>query len=66
MDSPEFLNQGNPGNTVKGKVVFDIAKDAKITRLELHDSPFSQGAPVCYRLRRMLRERMERFSRSRR
>jgi len=41
-----FLNQINPGNSVSGKVVFDVPKDAKITRLELHDSPFSQGAPV--------------------
>lgn len=41
-----FLNQINPGNTVKGEVVFDIAKDVKITKLELHDSPFSSGVVV--------------------
>jgi hypothetical protein len=31
---------------VTGKVVFDVPKDAKITRLELHDSPFSGGIAV--------------------
>lgn len=41
-----FLNEINPGNAVTGKVVFDVPKDAKITRLELHDSPFSGGIPV--------------------
>lgn len=41
-----FLNQINPGNAVQGQVVFDIPKDAKISKLELHDSPFSQGVAV--------------------
>jgi len=41
-----FLTPINPGNSVQGQVVFDIPKDVKIVRLELHDSPFSQGVAV--------------------
>jgi hypothetical protein len=36
----------NPGNSIKGKIVFDIPKKAKITSLELHDSPLSRGVTV--------------------
>jgi hypothetical protein len=36
----------NPGNSVKGKVYFDIPKGAKLTGLELHDSMFSGGVKV--------------------
>jgi hypothetical protein len=36
----------NPGNSVKGKVYFDIPKGAKLTNLELHDSMFSGGVKV--------------------
>ena len=36
----------NPGNSVKGKVYFDIPKGAKLTSLELHDSMFSGGVTV--------------------
>ena len=41
-----FLNEINPGNQVTGVLVFDVPKDAKITQLELHDSPFSGGVDV--------------------
>jgi hypothetical protein len=41
-----FLNEINPGNQVKGTVVFDIPKGASLTKLELHDSPFSGGIGV--------------------
>ena len=41
-----FLNDINPGNQVTGVVVFDIPKDVKLTKLELHDSPFSGGVTV--------------------
>jgi hypothetical protein len=41
-----FLNNINPGNTVTGKVVFDIPKGAKLTKLELHDSALSGGVRV--------------------
>jgi hypothetical protein len=36
----------NPGNSIKSKIVFDIPKKAKITTVELHDSPLSNGATV--------------------
>ncbi|MFJ2085616.1 DUF4352 domain-containing protein [Micromonospora chokoriensis] len=41
-----FLNDINPGNQVTGVVVFDIPKNVKLTKLELHDSPFSGGVDV--------------------
>ncbi|MEU6024834.1 DUF4352 domain-containing protein [Micromonospora sp. NPDC048871] len=41
-----FLNDINPGNQVTGVVVFDIPKKVKLTKLELHDSPFSGGVTV--------------------
>ncbi|MEU5785316.1 DUF4352 domain-containing protein [Micromonospora lupini] len=41
-----FLNDINPGNQVTGVVVFDIPKNVKIAKLELHDSPFSGGVDV--------------------
>ncbi|MFI5929588.1 DUF4352 domain-containing protein [Micromonospora sp. NPDC051543] len=41
-----FLNDVNPGNQVTGVVVFDIPKNVKLTKLELHDSPFSGGVDV--------------------
>ncbi|MCW2642163.1 MAG: hypothetical protein JWP76_4469 [Dactylosporangium sp.] len=45
-DSKTFLDNINPGNSVTGVLVFDIAKDARISTLELHDSPFSGGVTV--------------------
>jgi hypothetical protein len=41
-----FLNEINPGNAATAVLVFDIPKDGKLTRLELHDSPFSGGVSV--------------------
>ncbi|MEV4759882.1 DUF4352 domain-containing protein [Micromonospora sp. NPDC049559] len=41
-----FLNDINPGNQVTGVLVFDIPKDVKLSKLELHDSPFSGGVTV--------------------
>ncbi|WP_430502580.1 DUF4352 domain-containing protein [Micromonospora trifolii] len=41
-----FLNDVNPGNQVNGVVVFDIPKNVKLTKLELHDSMFSGGVTV--------------------
>lgn len=41
-----FLNEINPGNSANAVVVFDIPKDGKLTKLELHDSPFSGGVEV--------------------
>ena len=45
-----FLNDINPGNQVTGVVVFDIPKNVKLTKLELHDSPFSGGVDRLPRL----------------
>jgi hypothetical protein len=41
-----LLNEINPGNEVTGVIVFDIPKNAKLTRLELHDSALSGGVEV--------------------
>lgn len=41
-----FLNQINPGNTVNGTVVFDVAKEVTPVSAELHDSAFSGGVKV--------------------
>ncbi|AGZ46601.1 DUF4352 domain-containing protein [Actinoplanes friuliensis] len=45
-DSATFLNEINPGNSSKGKLIFDVPKTTKLTTLELHDSPFSGGVKV--------------------
>ena len=45
-DNDVFLNEVNPGNTVKGTLVFDMPKDAKPASIELHDSAFSGGVSV--------------------
>lgn len=41
-----FLNEINPGNQVDAVLVFDVPKDVKLAKLELHDSPFSGGVTV--------------------
>ncbi len=41
-----FLEQINPGNSVKGQIVFDVPNGTKVAKLELHDSPFSGGVDV--------------------
>ena len=41
-----FVDQINRGNSVSGKIAFDIPKGTKIVRLVLHDSPFSNGVEV--------------------
>jgi hypothetical protein len=45
-NSETFLNDINPGNEVKGTIVFDVPKGTKLTKLELHDSAFSGGVVV--------------------
>lgn len=45
-DSNTLLEQINPGNTVKGTIVFDVPKGTSLTEIELHDSPFSGGVKV--------------------
>jgi len=41
-----FLENINPGNSATGVIVFDIPKDGKLTKVELHDSAFSGGIEV--------------------
>jgi hypothetical protein len=41
-----FLNNINPGNQVRGTIVFDVPAAVQVTTLELHDSPFSGGVKV--------------------
>jgi len=41
-----FLNDINPGNTVHGKIVFDLPKGDRAVKAELHDSAFSNGVTV--------------------
>lgn len=36
----------NPGNSVEGVIVFDVAKDVTPAIAELHDSSFSNGVKV--------------------
>ena len=36
----------NPGNSIKGFVYFDVPKGTKVSKLELHDSLFSDGVEV--------------------
>lgn len=44
-DSPIYEGI-NPGNTLPAQVVFDVPKNVKLTKIELHDSPFSGGVTV--------------------
>lgn len=45
-DSQTWLKDINPGNSLTGKVYFDVPKDAEIASIELHDSAFSGGVKV--------------------
>lgn len=46
MSSKAFVNQINPGNTVRAVVPFDIPTTVHPTAIELHDSPFSGGVQI--------------------
>ncbi|WP_433302131.1 DUF4352 domain-containing protein [Actinoplanes sp. CA-030573] len=45
-NSQVLFTEINPGNTVKGTLVFDVPKGTKLTSIELHDSLFSGGVTV--------------------
>ncbi|TXK43283.1 DUF4352 domain-containing protein [Nonomuraea sp. C10] len=45
-DSNAFLNNINPGNAVKGILLFDVPENIKLKAVELHDSIFSDGVTV--------------------
>ncbi|MBM0239969.1 DUF4352 domain-containing protein [Micromonospora sp. ATA32] len=46
QEQSTFFNEINPGNQVAGVLVFDVPKNVKLTKLELHDSAFSGGVTV--------------------
>jgi hypothetical protein len=41
-----FLEEINPGNKVKGKLVFDVPAGTKLTAVVLHESTFTPGIKV--------------------
>jgi hypothetical protein len=45
-ESNSLFEHINPGNTVKGIVVFDVPKNFRPKAIELHDSAFSSGVTV--------------------
>ncbi|MFM1954841.1 MAG: hypothetical protein RL118_1032 [Actinomycetota bacterium] len=44
--SNTWLDEINPGNTLKGLVIFDVPEGIELSHLELHDSMFSSGVEV--------------------
>ncbi|RSN09142.1 DUF4352 domain-containing protein [Nonomuraea sp. WAC 01424] len=48
-DSNSFLEKINPGNKVRGILLYDVPKGVKLDRIELHDSFLSGGATVSLR-----------------
>ena len=45
-DSKTFLEQINPGNQVKGRLIFDVPKGTKLASVVLHESMFTAGVKV--------------------
>ncbi|MEU4422984.1 DUF4352 domain-containing protein [Actinoplanes sp. NPDC024001] len=45
-DASTFLEQINPGNQVKGQLVYDVPKGTELTAIELHDSFLSGGVKI--------------------
>lgn len=45
-DSKSFLQQINPGNSVKGILIYDVPRGTRLKAIELHDSMFSGGTTV--------------------
>jgi hypothetical protein len=41
-----FTSPLEKGDTVAGTLVFDVPGDARFTRLVVHDTPLSRGAPI--------------------
>ncbi|WP_203817136.1 DUF4352 domain-containing protein [Paractinoplanes ferrugineus] len=48
-DTDTFLDRLGPGERAAGKLVFDVPRTVRPTRLELHDSPLSGGVRVTVR-----------------
>lgn len=45
-DTKSFLQQINPGNSVKGRLIYDVPRGTKLKAVELHDSMWSGGVTV--------------------
>jgi hypothetical protein len=45
-DPMVFLNEINPGNHIDVAIVYDIPKNGKISKMELHENPYTRGAVV--------------------
>ncbi len=45
-DGDTWLEEINPGNSLTGKIVFDVPKGTELVKAELHDSAFSNGVDV--------------------
>lgn len=45
-ESSTFLEEINPGNQVKGKLVFDVPKGTKLASVVLHESTFTAGVKI--------------------
>jgi CxxC motif-containing protein len=45
-DSNSLIEPINPGNTVTGKIIYDVAAGTALDTIELHDSAFSDGVTV--------------------
>jgi hypothetical protein len=45
-DSSTFLEQINPGNTVNGKLVYDVPVGTKLASIVLHESAYTAGVRV--------------------
>ncbi|WP_024934748.1 MULTISPECIES: DUF4352 domain-containing protein [Actinomadura] len=45
-DSKSFLQQINPGNSVKGILIYDVPRGTRLKAIDLHDSMFSGGVTV--------------------
>jgi uncharacterized protein DUF4352 len=45
-ESNSLYEDVNPGNSLKGKLLFDVPRKAELDHLELHDSMFSGGVDV--------------------
>jgi hypothetical protein len=46
VQSDLWIKEINPGNTIKGNLIFDLPKGAEPSEIELHDAAFSGGIAV--------------------
>lgn len=46
QESKSFFEQINPGNSVRGTLIYDVPRGTRLKAIELHDSMFSGGVTV--------------------